>query len=370
MRAHKPKGSVVFNRLRQTWNFLWVENGQRKSRKLGTPAELPNRPEALRKAEQLRSDLRLQAERKVITVSQLVEQYRQERMPARASTARGYNAWFNNHVLPRWGASPITAVQPRDVELWLQSLKLSPKSKVHIRGQLSILVDYAQWRGYLPVGRNPMELVAVQRASKRTRKVRSLNAEQFQILLAQFEGDLCWRTLLLLAVSFGLRISEVLGLKWRDVDWLQKTVRIERGVVKQICDGVKSDYSARSMAVADELLDVLKLWRQVSQFAGEDDWMFASPVKLGRQPLSYTHIWETLDAASERAGIGHVSSHIFRHTYRTWLDSTGSPIGVQKQLMRHSDIRTTMNIYGDAITNDMRQAQAKVAALALPKSLN
>lgn len=64
------------------------------------------------------------------------------------------------------------------------------------------------------------------------------------------------------------------------------------------------------------------------------------------------------------------SSHVFRHTYRTWLDSTGSPVGVQKQLMRHSDIRTTMNIYGDAITADMRQAQTKVAALALPKSLN
>jgi integrase len=120
----------------------------------------------------------------------------------------------------------------------------------------------------------------------------------------------------------------------------------------------------------DELLDVLKLWRQLTQFAGENDWIFASPVKLGRQPLSYSHVWETRDNASERAGIGHVSSHIFRHTYRTWLDSTGSPIGVQKQLMRHSDIRTTMNIYGDAITADMRRAQEKVAALALPKSLN
>ena len=62
------------------------------------------------------------------------------------------------------------------------------------------------------------------------------------------------------------------------------------------------------MAVADELLDVLKLWRQETQFSGEDDWMFASPVKLGRLPLSYSHVWATLDRASERAGIGHVSS--------------------------------------------------------------
>jgi integrase len=53
----------------------------------------------------------------------------------------------------------------------------------------------------------------------------------------------------LLAVSFGLRVSEVLGLKWSDVDWLHKTISIQRGVVKQIVGSVKSEYSACSMAV-------------------------------------------------------------------------------------------------------------------------
>ena len=93
--------------------------------------------------------------------------------------------------------------------------------------------------------------------------------------------------------------------------------------------------------------------------------MFASPWKLGRQPLSYTLVWETLDAASERAGIGHISSHVFRHAHRSWLDSVGTPVGVQQKLMRHADIRTTMNIYGDAATEEMRQAHEKVVKLAL-----
>ena len=84
--------------------------------------------------------------------------------------------------------------------------------------------------------------------------------------------------------------------------------------------------------------------------------MFASAVKLGRQPLSYTHVWGTLDRTAKKARIGHVSSHTFRHTYRTWLDSVGTPVGVQQKLMRHSDIRTTMNIYGDAVTDDLRTA--------------
>ena len=93
--------------------------------------------------------------------------------------------------------------------------------------------------------------------------------------------------------------------------------------------------------------------------------MFASPVKLGRQPLSYTHIWYTLEWAAKQAGVGHVSSHTFRHTHRTWLDSVGTPVGVQQRLMRHADIRTTMNIYGDVVTDEMTVANGKVTRLAL-----
>jgi Phage integrase family len=85
---------------------------------------------------------------------------------------------------------------------------------------------------------------------------------------------------------------------------------------------------------------------------------------LERQPISYTFVWETLSAAAARAGVGHISSHSFRHTYRSWLDSTGTPI-VQQKLMRHSDVRTTLNIYGTAFTADMRQAHEKIVKLAL-----
>jgi integrase len=170
-----------------------------------------------------------------------------------------------------------------------------------------------------------------------------------------------------LQLVFGLRISETLGLKWKDVDWLNKTIRIERGVVKQIVDDVKSSYSATTMTIADDLLSVLQQWKQTTQFFAPEDWVFASPAKLGRQPLSYTLVWETLSSAAKRAGIGHVSSHMFRHTHRTWLDSVGTPVGVQQKLMRHADIRTTMNIYGDAMTEDMRNAREKIVRLALPR---
>jgi hypothetical protein len=45
-----------------------------------------------------------------------------------------------------------------------------------------------------------------------------------------------------------------------------------------------------------------------------------------------------------------------RHTYRSWLDVVGTPIAVQQKLMRHADIRTTMNVYGDVVTDEMAVA--------------
>jgi integrase len=120
-------------------------------------------------------------------------------------------------------------------------------------------------------------------------------------------------------------------------------VSIRRGVVKAIVDDVKSRRSARNMACADELLDILKAWKQATQFADTEDWIFASPVKLGRMPLGYTSVWNTLTTTCTRLGMARVSSHCFRHTYRSWLDELGSPIGLRQRMSGHSSITTTAN---------------------------
>jgi integrase len=163
LRARKPQGSVVYNKARATWNFLWVESGLRKSRKLGTLADLPTRAAALKKAETVRRTLRLIAARSIPTVKDLVEQYRAERMPQRYSTRRSYEAWLRLYILPRWGESSITLLQARPVEIWLLSLELAPRSKSSIRGLLNILWDYSMWRGDVPTQRNPIQLVTIKR---------------------------------------------------------------------------------------------------------------------------------------------------------------------------------------------------------------
>ena len=369
MNRARVKGRVVWNKRYGTWNFLWADaDGKHRSRKLGDRSELSTRDAAVKKAAALGMELRFVAPA-TPKVETLVNLYRAERMPVRASTVRGYELWLKNYIIPRWGNEEITRVKARPVEQWLGTLDLSPKSKVHIRGLLHLLWDFAMYSEVVPTERNPMELVKIKNASKPVRRTRSLTLQQFHALLETLGTDASWRTLLLIAVSFGLRISEVLGLKRRDVDWLGKTISIERSVVKQICDDVKSTHSARKMACADELLETLSRWRQITEFSAPEDWVFASPYKLGRQPLSYTFVWESLRDAARRANIGHVSSHVFRHTYRSWLDSVGTSVGVQQKLMRHADIRTTMNIYGDAAAADMRNAHEKLVRLVLPKPI-
>jgi integrase len=54
-----------------------------------------------------------------------------------------------------------------------------------------------------------------------------------------------------------------------------------------------------------------------------------------------------------------------RHTFRSWLDAVGTSVAVQQTAMRHGDIRTTMNTYGDVVTDELMQANRKVSALAV-----
>jgi len=283
-------------------------------------------------------------------------------MPTRYSTRRSYDVWLRK-ISAYWGNCSITDLQARPVELWLQSLKLAPKSKAHIRGLLGILWEHAMWRQDIPTQRNPVELVTVKDASKRLRQPRSLTVEEFRKFAAQLSNP--FHTITLLCVCLGLRISECLALKWEDVDWLDGKLTVERGIVRQRVAETKTETSRKTLHISSDLLEVLKSWKQTSQFSAADDWMFASPAQLGRQPWCYDEVLRRFSRAGEDAGIGPVLTHSMRHTYRSWLDAVGTPIAVQQKLMRHADIRTTLNVYGDVVTDEMERASGKVANLAL-----
>jgi integrase len=208
-----------------------------------------------------------------------------------------------------------------------------------------------------------MELVTIKGASKRTRKPRSLTVDEFQRFVHHLREP--FRTICLACVCFGLRISEALALKWSDVDWLNGTLSVQRGIVRQRVDDVKTESSQKAITITETMIEALKTWKQTTQFSVQEDWIFASPSQLDRLPWSADSVNDAYKKAASAGGIAHVSTHSMRHTYRSWLDAVGTPIAVQQKLMRHADIRTRMNVYGDVVTDEMARAASKVAALAV-----
>jgi len=117
--------------------------------------------------------------------------------------------------------------------------------------------DYAMYRGDVPVSRNPMEPVTIPGASKRVTQKRSLTADEFRRLCRELEGP--FHTLALVCLSFGLRISEALALRWSDVNWTDSTLNIEWGIVHQRVVYVKTQESQRVMFIDPQMLEVFKL---------------------------------------------------------------------------------------------------------------
>lgn len=220
------------------------------------------------------------------------------------------------------------------------------------------------WGGDVPTQHNPMELVEVKSASKRLQKPRTMTIEEFHLLSSILTEP--YRTMASVGVCLGLRWSELAGLKWEDIDWLNGELRLQRAVVKQIEDEVKTVHSGKPLVLDARILGLLKQHKLNSVFTDPGDWVFASPEKYGRLPRSYTSFWEKLGRACQDAGIRHVSPHSLRHSYRAWLDELGTPITVQQRAMRHGDIRVTMS-YGDPVGEGLREASAKLAARAIPQ---
>jgi len=76
---------------------------------------------------------------------------------------------------------------------------------------------------------------------------------------------------------------------------------------------------------------------------------------------------QILKPTGKKSGLPNIGWYVFRHTYRSFLDETGAPIGVQQKLMRHSNVATTMNVYGNASLKAKQQANSKVMQMVIAR---
>jgi len=116
------------------------------------------------------------------------------------------------------------------------------------------------------------------------------------------------------------------------------------------------------------LAEVIFEWRRKTEFSADSDFVFASPFMAGEKPhtpwnMQHNH----LSPAAVKAGLGPIGWHTLRHTYRAWLGDNGEALTVQKELMRHASIQTTLNTYGGGMMESMREAHGRVVKQAMPR---
>jgi integrase len=201
-------------------------------------------------------------------------------------------------------------------------------------------------------------------SSKRQREPGALSVDEFRKLLEYIPEP--FRTMCIVAMCLGLRVSEILGLRWNDIDWEGLRLAVRKAYVYGMQGDVKTQTSHRGMPLDRLLAERLRQHKaRLAPLAKSEDWIFANP-KTGKPywPGRIQENW--LVPAEKKAGIGRIGWHTFRHSHSTLLHALGVDLKVQQELLRHADVRTTMNIYTQAVPKALRRANSKVVRLVLP----
>lgn len=386
-RARYQNGNVHLKERRNgpaVWVYRFRERNTedrvvRKSVLLGSSKELKTLAQAMRAADGLRSKVNQEDHGlRKYTFGALLDRFIEEEMPAKLwdfdqdanetvemldfTTGSSYRSTIKVHIRPRWGDYPIEKVDAGLIEDWLKRKDLAPKTKGNIKALMHLLFEKAMlWKMY-PVGRNPVELVTIRGISKRRKRPRILAVEEFLRMVALIPEP--YALMVWVAICTGMRVSEVLGLKWNTIDFENLSMAVRVSAVSGRLKRLKTEASCDELPLDPDFATMLLEWK-VKCPPSNLGLVFPSPITdrpFHASPIQQDYIRKAAIAAGLGDGIGW---HTIRHTYRSWLDSSGAPIGVQQRLMRHSHVATTMNQYGDSLMEDKRTANTKVVRMAL-----
>jgi integrase len=276
------------------------------------------------------------------------------------STAAGYRSYIKTHVRPKWGKTLIAEMKPLDILEWLKSLALAPKTRGHVRALMHLLFEKAMLWELMDLQRNPVDVVKLRGTSKRQKKPQILSPEKFQELLTHLRDP--QRTMVTVAMCTGMRVSEILALRWEHINFETGEMLVQQGVVNGRIGKVKTEASNDYIPLDPAFAQILLTWRGKSNTG----LVFRSRVSGGCYNAG-TIQQQILRPAFKKLGFldKGLGWHTFRHTYRAHLDETGAPIGVQQKLMRHSNVATTMNVYGNATSKAKLEANSKVVQMVI-----
>ena len=150
---------------------------------------------------------------------------------------------------------------------------------------------------------------------------------------------------IMLMIETGLRVGEVLALRWRDVQLARKRIHVRNTVVRLankkqsfVQDSVKSESSRRTIPLTPEAISILE--QQYARRTGE--WVFTND---DGERLSYEALRYQTRKACDEAGIEFRGEHVFRHTFATNCYHKGIDVKILSRLLGHADVNITYNLY-------------------------
>jgi integrase len=165
------------------------------------------------------------------------------------------------------------------------------------------------------------------------------------------------RTLALLDAATGLRVSELLALRWADIDFENLEIRVTESIWHQVLGVCKTEASAKPVQMDEYMAEDLKRWRKTCAYPMDTDWVFASPRMKGKQPYWPDNLMKRyIKPAAKAVGINK----------NIGWQANGEDVKTVQELLRHANSRITLDVYTQAVNSHKRAAQSKVVQMILP----
>lgn len=306
------------------------------------------------------------------TVAQYLEYWLSiHKLEIREVTADRQASCVRRRMMPVLGTIRLQKLTTMHIQKWVndmveEGLEAST-IKLYVKRVLNTALNNAVEQQL--IGSNPCKRVVLPRIEEH--EIQVLNEEQAQLLMHTSQGAPI-ETIVILALATAMRRGELLGLKWTDIDLGKGRIRIQRTLVYINKVGFretepKTKGSKRTITLAGFALTALKAHRQAQLKArsATSEWQDRDLVfcnKVGGY-ISFSSLDRQFRRLLEHAGLPHMHFHGLRHTCATLLLSKGTPVKVVQELLGHSSIKMTMDIYGHVLPGMQDNAMEMLHAI-------